>query len=112
MEHSPDSLAVRSPGPLVAGITPDNILTAGSRARFPLLTGACRTLGLAEELGQGVDRMFRETARTGRSTPKVSVEHESHDPATLVLLTGGPPNTHITRFISELPEAELDPNRS
>ena len=106
VEHSPDSLAVRSPGPLVAGITPENILTAGSRARFPLLTGACRTLGLAEELGQGVDRMFREMARTGRSTPKVSAEHESHDPATLVLLTGGPPNARITRFISELPEAE------
>ena len=45
-------------------------------------------------------------ARTGRSTPKVSVEHESHDPATLVLLTGGPPNARITRFILELPEAE------
>jgi ATP-dependent DNA helicase RecG len=106
VEHSSDSLAVRSPGPLVAGITPENILTAGSRARFPLLTGAFRTLGLAEELGQGVDRMFREMARTGRSTPRVSVEYESHDPATLVLLTGGPPNVRITRFISELPEAE------
>jgi ATP-dependent DNA helicase RecG len=106
VEHSPDSLTVRSPGPLVAGITPDNILTAGSRARFPLLAGASRTLGLAEELGQGVDRMFREMARSGRSTPKVSVEHESHDPATVVSLTGGPPNVRITRFISDLPEAE------
>lgn len=106
VEHSPDSLTVRSPGPLVAGITPDNILTAGSRARFPLLTGACRTLGLAEELGQGVDRMFREMARTGRSTPKVEVEYESHEPATLVSLTGGPPNLRIARFVSELPEAE------
>lgn len=106
VEHSPDSLTVRSPGPLVAGITPDNILTAGSRARFPLLTGACRTLGLAEELGQGVDRMFREMARSGRSIPKFSVEHESHDPATVVSLAGGPPNVRVTRFISDLPEAE------
>lgn len=106
VEHSPDSLSVRSPGPLVAGITPDNILTAGSRARFALLTGACRTLGLAEELGQGVDRMFREMARTGRSIPTVSVEMESHDPTTLVALTGGPPNLRITRFVSDLPEAE------
>lgn len=106
IEHSPESVSVRSPGPLVAGITPDNILTAGSRARFALLTGACRTLGLAEELGQGVDRMFREMARTGRSTPRVEVEREANDPATLVTFTGGPPNVRVTRFVSDLPEAE------
>ena len=106
IEHSPDSLTVRSPGPLVAGITPDNILTAGSRARFPLLAGACRTLGLAEELGQGVDRMFREMVRSGRSTPTVIVEHESVGPATVVSLAGGPPNVRISRFVAELPEPE------
>lgn len=106
IEHSPESVSVRSPGPLVAGITPDNILTAGSRARFALLTGACRTLGLAEELGQGVDRMFREMARTGRSTPRVEVEREVSDPATVVTFTGGPPNVRVTRFVSDLPEAE------
>ena len=108
IEHSPDSLTVRSPGPLVAGITPDNILTAGSRARFPLLAAASRTLGLAEELGQGVDRMFREMARSGRSTPTVAEELGSRDPATLVTLTGGPPNLRVTRFISDLPESERD----
>jgi ATP-dependent DNA helicase RecG len=106
VEHSPDSLIVRSPGPLVAGITPDNILTAGSRARFPLLTGAARTVGLAEELSQGVDRMFREMVRSGRATPTVSVEHESVDPATVVTLKGGPPNIRIARFVAELPESE------
>lgn len=106
IEHAPESVSVRSPGPLVAGITPDNILTAGSRARFALLTGACRTLGLAEELGQGVDRMFREMARTGRATPRVEVEREVSDPATLVTFTGGPPNVRVTRFVFDLPEAE------
>lgn len=106
IEHSPDSMSVRSPGPLVAGITPENILTAGSRARFPLLAGSCRALGLAEELGQGVDRMFREMVRSGRSTPTVAVEHENVDPATVVTLTGGPPNVRISRFVAELPEPE------
>jgi len=105
-EHSPNALTLRSPGPLVAGITPDNILTAGSRARFPLLAGACRTLGLAEELGQGVDRMFREMVRSGRQTPTVIVEHESVDPATVVSLAGGPPNVRVSRFVAELPETE------
>ncbi|MGQ0575295.1 MAG: RNA-binding domain-containing protein [Pseudonocardia sp.] len=108
IEHSPDSLTVRSPGPLVAGITPENILTAGSRARFSLLTGACRTLGLAEELSQGVDRMFREMVRSGRTTPTVAVEHETVDPATVITLIGGPPNVRIARFVAELPENERD----
>lgn len=106
VEHSPDSLVVRSPGPLVAGITPENILTAGSRARFPTLSSAARTLGLAEELGQGVDRMFREMARTGRSTPDVSVQGAADEPTTVVAFTGGPPNVRVTRFVSELPEVE------
>ncbi len=108
IEHSPESLSVRSPGPLVAGITPDNILTVGSRARFQSLTTACRVLGIAEELGQGVDRMFREMARTGRSTPKVLVENEATDPTTVVAFSGGPPNARVTRFISDLPEAERE----
>lgn len=106
VEHSPESLFIRSPGPLVAGITPENILTAPSRPRFPLLAGACRSMELAEELGQGVDRMFREMARTGRTTPTVTVELDSHDPATVVSLAGGPPNVRVTRFVSELPESE------
>lgn len=50
--------------------------------------------------------MFREMARTGRSTLRVYVEHEATDPATVVALTGGPPNVRLTRFVSELPEAE------
>lgn len=106
IEHSPDSLVVRSAGPLVAGITPENILTAGSRARFPLLTGAARTAGLAEELSQGVDRMFREMVRSGRTTPTVAVQHEGVDPTTIVVLKGGPPNIRIAKFVAELPEGE------
>jgi len=73
IEHSPEALAVRSPGPLVAGITPENILTHGSRPRFPLLAATMRVLGLVEKLGQGVDRMFREMVRSGRAIPTVQV---------------------------------------
>ena len=107
IEHSPDALTVTSPGPLVSGITPKNILTAGSRARFPSLAAAFRILGLAEELGQGVDRMFREMVRSGRSVPEVSEEGLS-GLGTRVTFRGGPPNARITRFIAELPDAERD----
>ncbi|SFE06556.1 RNA-binding domain-containing protein [Blastococcus tunisiensis] len=107
IEHSPEVLTVTSPGPLVSGITPQNILTAGSRARFPSLATAFRILGLAEELGQGVDRMFREMVRSGRSVPEVT-EEDHPGLGTRVTFRGGPPNARITRFIAELPDAERE----
>ncbi|CCG01451.1 RNA-binding domain-containing protein [Blastococcus saxobsidens] len=107
VEHSPEVLTVASPGPLVSGITPRNILTSGSRARFPSLATALRTLGLAEGLGQGVDRMFREMVRSGRSVPEVK-EEETQGLGTRVTFRGGPPNARITRFIADLPDTERD----
>lgn len=53
IDHSPDYLRVSSPGPLVTGITVHNILTKGSKARNRELAFGFRTLGLAEEVGQG-----------------------------------------------------------
>lgn len=105
VEHSPEALTVRSPGPLVAGITPDNILTHGSRPRFPQLAATMRVLGLAEELGQGVDRMFREMVRSGRSIPVVNLVG-SENTETSVDFQGGPANLRLAKFIAELPEPE------
>jgi ATP-dependent DNA helicase RecG len=105
IEHSPEALSVRSPGPLVSGITPQNILTHGSRARFPLLASTMRILGLAEELGQGVDRMYREMVRSGRSVPRVHVD-EGEVAETGVDFAGGPPNVRLAKFVADLPDAE------
>lgn len=105
IEHSPEVLAVRSPGPLVTGITPENILTHGSRPRFPLIAATMRILGLAEELGQGVDRMFREMVRSGRAIPTVQVL-EGELAETGVDFQGGPPNVRLAKFVAELPDAE------
>jgi ATP-dependent DNA helicase RecG len=105
VEHSPERLIITSPGPLVTGITPANILTHGSRPRFPRLAKTMTTLGLAEELGQGVDRMYREMIRSGRSTPLLSVRGDAL-PVTVVEFEGGPANLRLAKFISDLPEAE------
>lgn len=102
VEHSPQYLRIDSPGPLVSGITTSNILTHGSRARFPALTAGFRTLGLAEEVGQGVDRMYREMIRSGRDIPIIS-----EDPSRVsVLFRGQPPKVRITKFLSTLPLPE------
>ncbi|WP_341718138.1 putative DNA binding domain-containing protein [Micromonospora sp. FIMYZ51] len=104
VEHSTQYLKVTSPGPLVSGITVNNILTKGSRARHPALASAFRLLGLAEEVGQGVDRMYREMIRSGRDTPLIS---EDNDQVT-VLFRGQAPNTRITKFLATLPPEEQD----
>jgi ATP-dependent DNA helicase RecG len=101
--HSPDLLSITSPGPLVTGVTTSNILTVG-KPRFALLARGFRQLGLAEDLGQGVDRMFRDMIRSGREVPTIS---ESTDRVE-VTLSGGPPNKRIAQFIEGLPAAEQD----
>jgi ATP-dependent DNA helicase RecG len=102
IEHSPQYLRIDSPGPLVSGITVNNILTHGSRARFPALATGFRILGLAEEVGQGVDRMYREMIRSGRDIPVIT-----EDPVRVsVLFRGQPPKVRITKFLATLPQSE------
>lgn len=105
IEHSPESLRITSPGPLVSGITPQNILTHGSKPRFRALARAMRIVGLAEELGQGVDRMFREAVKSGQATPRVEVT-DGATPETVVEFKAGPPNTRLAKFVAELPPHE------
>jgi len=102
VEHAPTRLAVSSPGPLVQGVTVDNILTTSSRPRNPQLAKAVRILGLAEEAGVGVDRMYREMVSVGHEPPTFE---ESSDQVRVSLL-GGAPNAHLTRFVATLPAAE------
>lgn len=102
--HSPELLTVASPGPLVSGVTPENILTHPSKPRNPCLAKAARVLGLAEEVGRGVDRMFREMISAGRDLPRI----ESHHDHVRVSLVGGRANTQVARYVAQLPEQERD----
>ncbi|MGH8908118.1 MAG: ATP-binding protein [Egibacteraceae bacterium] len=102
IEHSPAVFSVRSPGPLVAGITPANIITHSSKPRYPVLTKAVRVLGLAEEVGQGIDRMYREMIAAGKEVPQIEESYEE----VRVALLGGAPNTRITKYIATLPTEE------
>jgi ATP-dependent DNA helicase RecG len=104
LEHAPTRLVVTSPGPLVFGVTVDNILTTTSRPRNPALAAAVRVLGLAEEAGVGVDRMYREMVRIGHQPPRFAEEPEE----VIVTLLGGAPNRHVARYVAMLPEAEQD----
>jgi len=102
VSHSPQLFEVSSPGPLVAGVSPDNILTHDSKPRNAMLAKAARILTLAEEVGAGVDRMYREMIFAGKDLPRI----ESTMERVLVTLTGGAANTRIPYFVSQLPSAE------
>lgn len=104
VEHSPEVFVVTSPGPLVSGVTPDNILTHPSKPRNPLLARVARMLGLAEEVGRGVDRMYREMIRSGRAVPGISSSADN----VRVTLVGGAPDTQIARYVAQLPARERE----
>lgn len=104
IEHSPDLFRVLSPGPLVPGVTPENILNHASKPRNPTLAKAIRTIGLAEEIGRGVDRMYREMIRSGKDAPRISEQPDSVE----VSLIGGTPNAQLARYIASLPQQEQE----
>jgi ATP-dependent DNA helicase RecG len=104
VDHAPEVFSVTSPGPLVSGVTPENILTMPSRPRNRCLANAVRLLGLAEETGRGVDRMYRETIRSGRQPPNI----EGFPDRARVSFVGGAPDTNIARFVARLPEHERE----
>jgi ATP-dependent DNA helicase RecG len=99
VEHSPDLLAVTSPGGLVYGITPANILTHPSTPRNRLLLEVVTLVQLAERTGQGIDRVYRELLRKGGEPPMFT------DSGTQVraVIRGSIGNDTFARFVNELP---------
>ena len=54
-----DRVEVRSPGPLPGHVTEDN-MRAEHYSRNPRIMRVLKSLGLVEEYGEGIDRMYRE----------------------------------------------------
>ena len=104
VEHSPDMFIVESPGRLVAGINETNILTHPSKPRNPCLFQAARKLGIAEDTGRGVDRIYRALLRSGRDIPAITQTTDT----TRVAFVGGTPRTQVVEFIAVLNPADRD----
>ena len=100
IEHTSEQLVISSPGGLVAGVTPENILTYPSTPRNRLLTETVAAVQVAERTGQGVDRAYREMLRSGKEPPQFD------DLGTLVRATlpGGQGNDSFVRFVNVLPD--------
>jgi len=102
--QSPQRLDVTSPGPLVAGVTPDNILSHDPKPRNARLARAARTLGLAEEIGQGVDRMYRDMLTIGKDPPRIDGLPDS----VRVSFAGGAPLARVPAYLHTLPAEVRD----
>lgn len=104
IEHSPQLFTIQSPGPLVAGVSIENILTHPSKPRNALLAGVVHQLGLAERSGRGVDRIYREMIRAGKRPPVF----EAGPLDTRVSLAGGAPNKRFATYVANLPDDEQE----
>jgi ATP-dependent DNA helicase RecG len=69
-----DRLEVESPGGLPGIVTVENIRQRHF-SRNPVLVGVLRTWHFIEELGFGIDRVFRAMEEIGAPPPKITDDH-------------------------------------
>ena len=84
------------------GITPDNILVHEPKPRNPRLAEAFRRIGLVEQTGRGVDKIFMGQLRYGRPAPDYS---RSDPEGVRVVLRGGEASLDFAAFVFEQDQA-------
>jgi len=98
VQWQPDQLLITSPGGFPEGITVDNILVHEPKPRNPRLAEAFRRIGLIEQTGRGVDKIYLGQLRYGRPVPDYS---RSDSTGVRVVLRGGKPSLEFAAFVYE-----------
>lgn len=81
-----DRLEISSPGSFPNGVHLNNLLVTDPRPRNPLLADAFKRAGIVERTARGIDTIFEEQLRIGRSRP--SYDRSGATGVTLVLPGG------------------------
>lgn len=97
-----DHLLITSPGGLPEGVTLDNLLVHEPKPRNPRLAEAFRRIGLVEQTGRGIDKIFTGQLRYGRPAPDYSRTDRT---AVRVVLRGGQPSLQFAAFVHEQDKA-------
>jgi ATP-dependent DNA helicase RecG len=97
-----DHLLITSPGGLPEGVTLDNLLVHEPKPRNPRLAEAFRRIGLVEQTGRGIDKIFAGQLRYGRPAPDYG---RSDSTAVRVVLRGGQPSLEFAAFVYEQDKA-------
>ena len=98
VQWQPDHLLITSPGGFPEGITVDNILVHEPKPRNPRLAEAFQRIGLVEQTGRGVDKIFLGQLRYGRPAPDYS---RTDSTGVRVVLRGGEPSLSFAAFVYE-----------
>lgn len=92
----PDHMIITNPGGFLPGITISNILVHEPKPRNPRLAEGFRRIGLVEQTGRGVDKIFRGQARYGRPLPDYT---RSDNTGVRVVLRGGSSSLEFAAFV-------------
>lgn len=101
VQWHPDHILIANPGGFLPGITPDNILVHEPKPRNPRLAEAFRRVGLVEQTGRGVDKIYLGQVRYGRPIPDYT---RSDSDGVRVVIRGGKPSLELAAFVFEQEE--------
>ncbi|MCC7449644.1 MAG: putative DNA binding domain-containing protein [Anaerolineae bacterium] len=98
VQWQPDHLLITNPGGFPEGITLDNLLVHEPVPRNPRLAEAFRRVGLVEQTGRGVDKIYEGQLRYGRPVPDYT---RSDSSGVRVVLQGGQGSLEFAAFVYE-----------
>ena len=98
MQWHRDHILITSPGGLPPGVTIDNILVHEPKSKNPLLAEAFKRIGIIEQTGRGVDKIFMGQLRYGRPPPDYG---RSDITGVRVILNGGEVSRQFAAFVYE-----------
>lgn len=96
VQWHPDHLLITNPGGFPEGITTQNLLVHEPKPRNLRLAEAFRRVGLVEQTGRGVDKIFLGQLRYGRPVPDYS---RSDANGVRVVLMGGRGSLEFAAFV-------------
>lgn len=98
VQWQPDHLLITNPGGFPEGITINNILVHEPKPRNPRLAEAFKRIGLIEQTGRGVDKIYMGQLRYGRPAPDYT---RSDSSGVRVVLRGGKPSLQFAAYVYE-----------
>ena len=93
-----DHILITNPGGFPEGITPENILVHEPKPRNTRLAEAFKRIGITDQTGRGVDKIYMGQVRYGRPPPDYS---RSDSAAVRIVIPGGESSLDFAAFIFE-----------
>ena len=91
-------MRISNPGGLPEGVRLDNLLVTPPRPRNPLLADALKRAGIVERTARGVDAVFADQIRCGRSAPHYDADGQT---GVTLTLSRAEPDLDFVRLVVE-----------